>query len=185
MDFIPEQPESRDVPFYDDVTSEGGWQGHRTQKSLDKLQVEVTDSLTRLGATVIGFQRGVFITGSHKRDGFRIRYFIQSPDGNTSIPGQFDIAALPIKTDYKLRKTENRRRADSLKMALYMARDAIDGLWYLQQLSPGFAPLMPWLLASSENKTISQLWSESTVMKNLLPPGGSDFDVVEGEYWEN
>jgi len=39
---------------------------------------------------------------------------------------------------------------------------------------------MPWMLDEQTSKTITQLWSESTTMSNLLPPGSSDF--VEGEF---
>ena len=30
MDFIPEQLKELEVPYYDDVTAEGGWRGHAT-----------------------------------------------------------------------------------------------------------------------------------------------------------
>jgi hypothetical protein len=62
-----------------------------------------------------------------------------------------------------------------------MLRNSFDGLWFLQQLSPGFAPLMPFMLADG-NMTVSQLWSESSMMSNLLPPGEGDF--VEGQVKE-
>jgi hypothetical protein len=65
-------------------------------------------------------------------------------------------------------------------MSLYMLRTALDGTWFLQQLSPGYAPLMPWMLVDGEH-TITQLWQESSIMRNLLPPGETDF-VVEGQF---
>lgn len=69
-------------------------------------------------------------------------------------------------------------------MALYMLRQGLSGLWFLQQLSPGYAALMPWMLTSGKNgeKTITQLWSESQSFSNLLPPGNAEF--VEGTYKE-
>ena len=71
------------------------------------------------------------------------------------------------------------KKEKALKMALYMLRISLDGMWFMQQLSPGYAPLMPWMIANQEGKTVSQLWAESSVMNNLLPPGESEF--VEGE----
>jgi hypothetical protein len=62
-----------------------------------------------------------------------------------------------------------------------MVRNALDGMWFMQQLSPGYASLMPWMMATKE-QTISQLWSESSSMRNILPPGDSEF--VEGTFEE-
>jgi hypothetical protein len=97
--------------------------------------------------------------------------------------GRIDIASLPVKDNYRLRRSLNARKDRSLKMALYMLRTALDGTWFLQQLSPGYAPLMPWMLMEgSGDKTITQLWSESAAMRNLLPPGQGDF--IEAEFEE-
>jgi hypothetical protein len=67
-------------------------------------------------------------------------------------------------------------------MALYMLRDVFNGLWFLQQLSPGYAALMPFMIADEHGHTVSQLWAESAVMKRLLPPPGADF--TDGEVIE-
>jgi len=83
------------------------------------------------------------------------------------------------------RQTMERRREQTLKMALFMIRDALDGQWFLQMLSPGYAALMPWMLAKGD-KTVTELWSESATMKKLLPPKDSKFEgeVVEGDFTE-
>ena len=176
--FIPEQPnEAQQVPFFDDVTGEGGWQGHGTSKSIDTLKAEIISSIARLGGLVSGFQRGTFQISGQERDGFQIHYSIETPDGSM-VPGRIDVAALPIKKVASRRKSEKTRREKSLRMALYMLRQAMDGLWFLQQLSPGYAPMMPWMIGKG-GKTISQLWAESPVMSNLLPDPGEAF--VEGE----
>jgi hypothetical protein len=61
MNFIPEQPrESNQVPFFDDVTKEAGWQGQSTTKSIKTLQDEIIKALSRLGGWVINFQSGSF-----------------------------------------------------------------------------------------------------------------------------
>lgn len=196
MDFIPKTPSKvREVPYFDDVTSEAGWSGHSTSKSMETLKAEITQSLSRLDGMVTGFQRGTFVTkadeenSSIEREGFHIHYAIETPHGQM-IPGRLSIAALPVRS-VKLRtgwdKTLARKTEQSLKMALYMTRDALDGAWYLMQLSPGYAPLIPWLL-NKDNKTVTQLWSESAALRALSPPDDSEFEpdenTVEGEYKE-
>lgn len=175
MSFIPDTPKigsTAEVPYFDDVTGDAGWQGQTTSKSIETLKSEIMSSISRLGGLVTGFQRGQF-TGKQKRDGFRVAYVIETPSGQM-VPGRIDIAALPVKDDYSLRRSYEARREKSLKMALYMLRTALDGTWFLQQLSPGYSALMPWMLANGE-KTISQLWGESPVMARLLPPAENDF----------
>lgn len=180
MDFIPEQAEqqAKDVPYFDDVTAQDGWQGHTTNKGIDTLKSEIMVSISRLGGLVTGFQRGAFVIGDKKRDGFQIHYAIEMPDG-AMLQGRLDVAALPVRDRHRQRRSLDTRREKSLKMALYMLRNALDGTWFLQQLSPGYAPLMPWMLERASGKTISQLWSERA-FNNLLPPGDGEF--VEGEF---
>jgi hypothetical protein len=171
MNFIPEQTKnSADVPYFDEVTGGAGWQGQTTNKS----------AISRLGGMVVGFQKGAFQTGEKSREGFRVHYTIEAPDGKL-VPGRLDIAALPVRNNRRSYQGADRRKEQSLKMSLFMLRDAINGLWFLQQLSPGYAPLMPFMLADKEH-TISQLWSESAVMSRLLPAGDEDF--IEGDVKE-
>ena len=176
MDFIPEQPkEAIEVPFYDDVTGDGGWQGHSTGKSLQTLQAEITQAMSRLGGMVTGFQRGAF----GERPGFRIHYTVARDDGGLW-PGRMDIAALPVKNTARLRRSFDTRLEKSLKMSLFMVRNALDGSWFLQQLSPGFVPLMPWMLVPGEKgKNFTEVMNE----RNLLAlPSGED--AVDGEFEE-
>jgi hypothetical protein len=182
MNFIPEQPKDKihNVPYFDDVTEKDGWQGQATGKSVDVLKNEITDVIRRLGGVVTGFQQGSFITGKQKRDGFQVEYIVKSPDESMT-QGRIDIAALPVKEDYRLQRTLKTRREQSLKMSLYMLRVALNGTWFLQQLSPGYAALLPWMLVNGE-QTITQIWNESTQVGLLLPPGGAEF--VEGNFKE-
>lgn len=170
--FIPEQKKADAVPYYEDVTSDAGWQGHATGKGVETLKSEIAKSISRLGAHVMSFQRGVFEVDGESREGFQIRYILEGQ----KVEGRLDVAALPVRSKYDMAKKDK-----SLRMALYMVRNAMDGLWFLQQLSPGYAALMPWMLAQGD-KTVSQLWAESAMMSNLLPPGESEF--VEGEVVE-
>jgi len=179
MTFIPKSDNKKvEIPYYDDVTSSGGWQGHATGKSIDTLKSEVFTVLGRLGAVVNRCQQGDFEIDGKARQGYRIFYAVESADGNVSL-GRIDIAALPVKTDHKLRKSYESRKTKALKMVLYMLRQGLDGIWFLQRLSPGFSPLLPWMLV--HDKTISQLWIERENQDFLLDPGD---DFVEGEYTE-
>lgn len=175
--FIPEQPKAvENVPFYEDVTSAQGWQGQTTTKSMETLKSEITMAISRLGGMVASFQKGTFMVGTQERLGFRVCYSIETPDGQF-MPGRIDVAALPVR---KFPANSYGGRCEkSLKMALYMLRNSFDGMWFLQQLSPGFAPLMPFMLSGQKDLTVSQLWSETALMQNLLPPGDADF--IDGE----
>lgn len=181
MNFIPDQTnEIIEVPFYEDVKSEGGWQGHETEKSMHTLQAEITQAFSRLGGMVTGFQRGAF----GERAGFRVHYTVTRSDGKLW-PGRMDVAALPVKPPAKDEKRYHnafdKRLERSLKMALYMTRNALDGSWFLQQLSPGFIPLMPWMLVPGEDgKNFTELMTERNLLE--LPAGD---EIVEGDFEES
>jgi len=175
LNFTPEQKEPLNVPYFEDANRDEGWQGYTTTKSINKLQAEIVDRFNRLGGMVSGFQRGTFQINTKTREGFQIYYALKAPSG-MSVPGRLDVAALPVKNNWDREKKDK-----SLRMALYMLRTALDGMWFMQQLSPGYAPLMPWMLAE-DGKTISQLWADSPIMNKLLPPGDGDF--IEAEVTE-
>lgn len=186
MVFIPEQfkyESAAEVPYFDDVTSEGGWRGHTTGKSVDALKSEIIVCITRLGGLVAGFQRGVFQILDRRREGYRIHYVVERPDGS-AWRGRLDVAALPVRDGYRLRRSCDRRKEQSLKMALYMLREALDGTWFLQQLSPGYAPLMPWMLEEQSGRTFTQLWTESMFSTRLLPEPEGETEMVDAEFQE-
>lgn len=177
MQFTQDEEERKqnEVPYFEDVTSQDGWAGQTTTKSIEELKSEITTSITRLGGYVTAIKKGKFVSDEHFRDGFVIEYQIPGKDG-TLYPGKIDIAALP------LRQVTETKRIKSLKMALYMFNVSLKGTWFLQKLSPGYDPLMPFMLAGKDGKTVSQLWSESSVFYGqLLPPAD---DVVDGTYTE-
>lgn len=194
-EFIPKQEtKALVVPYFDEVTAEGGWRGMSTGKSIDTLKSEVTQALARLGGVVAGFVLGtrVSLEGQEPdREGFQIHYGIEAKNGKV-VPGRLDVCALPVRQKSRRSRPGSleRQKQASLKMALFMARDALTGLWFLQVLSPGFAPLMPWMLVGSgkNRTTVTQLWSESAVMKQLLPPDDSEFesedDAIDGSFKE-
>ena len=181
MNFIPEPDnEPTEAPYFDDVTSEDGWRGHTTGKTIDRLKSEIMDSINRLGGLVVNFQGGTF-PSDRPRQGFRIHYTVEQPDGGLW-PGRLDVAALPVRDDRKRRRSLETRRERSLKMALFMLREALDGTWFLRQLSPGYAPLMPWMLERETGRTFTELWSDSLLSTRQIPaPTG---DTVEAEFEE-
>lgn len=172
--FQPEEKKAIAVPFYEDAKEKDGWQGQATTKNIIKLQDEIAQAINRLGGIVSGFQRGVFQIEDQKREGFQIHYHLKAPNGQL-VPGRLDVAALPVRD-----KWSDVKKDKSLRMALYMVREGLQGMWLMQQLSPGYAALMPFML-TDENKTVSQLWSETPVMNRLLPPGDSEFIEAEVE----
>ncbi len=184
MDFVPDNKgDVQDVPFFDDVIASEGWQGHSTSKSIDTLKSEITQSISRLGGMVASFQKGTFTVGEVKRDGYQVRYTIEDAAGNLS-RGQIDVAALPVRSTQRNSRSLGSRREKSLKMALFMLRIALNGTWFLQQLSPGYSPLMPWMIEEETGKTFSQLWSERSDIGLLVAPSGAEvtdgtFEVVE------
>lgn len=169
MEFIPQQSkEAADVPYFEDARAEGGWKGQATQKSVKHLKSEITEAISRLGGMVIGIQEGTFADGKRKRDGLRLFYNMGDLNG-VMRQGQIDVAALPVRRD--------NHRQQAIRMALFMLRDALDGLWFLQQFSPGYAALMPFMLVEN-GKTVTQLWSEQGAFTKLLPRG---VEFVDGE----
>lgn len=184
MNFIPDQPKHEiDAPYYDNVTAEGGWRGHSTGKSIETLKSEIMSSISRLGGMVVSFQRGTFVINDQKREGFRIHYTVDQPDGSLW-PGRLDVAALPVKDDHSKRRSYDSRKEKSLKMALYMLREALDGTWFLRQLTPGYAPLMPWMLERESGKTFTELWSDSVLSGHQLPAPSEGGDMVDAEFAE-
>lgn len=172
FNFTPEESKAIHVPFFEDVSRDEGWQGYSTTKPIKKLQAEIGDAISRLGGIVSSFQRGTFLVDSQTREGYRVHYSIQNPNMQI-IMGRIDVAALPVHN-----RRDESKKDKALRMSLYMLRNALDGMWFMQQLSPGYAALMPWMLADGE-RTVSQLWSESPIMSNLLPPPESEF-VIDG-----
>ena len=170
--FQPEEPKAAIVPYYEDAKEKDGWQGQATTKTVNKLQDEISQAINRLGGIVSGFQRGTFQIEKQTREGFQIHYHLKAPNGQL-VPGRLDVAALPVRDGWNVTKKDK-----SLRMALYMVREGLQGMWLMQQLSPGYAALMPFMLAD-ENKTVSQMWADTPVINNLLPPGDAEWIDAE------
>ena len=182
FNFKPADNEVKKVPFFDEVTSADGWEGHTTSKSVDKLISEIANNLTLLGCVFTGFQSGSF----GERPGFQIHFAMKAPDGGL-IPSRLNIACLPINPRRRLRYRRGVKHDPRLegtqKMALYMTAKAIKGMYFLNVLSPAFIPFMSLMLGRGE-ATLGEAWLQSGSLAQLMPPANSHFDageIVDGE----
>ena len=181
MDFIPEDTvEEQSVPYYQDADKANGWAGHTTGKTIKSLQREIRLSMERLGGHITGFKSGTFTTQQKKREGFQVHFILELP-GDDAKMGRLDIAALPVRAKYDWQEPKKTHREKSLRMALFMLRDYLNGLWYIRQLSPGFATLMPFIIDSKSGKTFSQLWGEGVDISHQLTSGEFKSDEP---WWE-
>lgn len=183
-DFKPDKEKENinPLPFFEEVSAKDGWAGQASQKSIEFLKSNIIMTIAKLKGNVIQFERGTF----SGRLGYRIKYVIEGSDGK-QYPGYIDVAGLPIKVrkyyDGRRRKTDADRMEESLRMAMYNLDICLAALWRLQQLSPGFAPLMPFM-ALNNKQNLTQMWSSGAVMKQLMPPAETMDEAIEGEVKE-
>src|SRR3990167_1956239 len=175
MPFIPDETPAKEVPFFENVKSGDGCQGHASRKNVEQLKREVVVALGRLGGSGVLIQRGKFHIGAQKRVGFQITYMLSN--GDNVVKCKLNIAALPTKKDKETRINE------TLKMALYMLRNALDGAWFLEQLSPGYAALVPFMLVGNSDLSLTEIWSQGAELQKLLPPGDSE-NAIDAEFRE-
>ena len=194
FEFVSEKTEHKveEVPYFEDATAANGWSGVTTTKTIETLKANIIASIGKLGGSVTGFEKGKF----GGRTGYRVHYVIETPEGK-HVPGYMDAAALPLKPNvrnyhrYGRGSGEANKEEKSLRMALYNIDMCLSSLWKFQRLSPGFAPLMPFMIMDKSGRNLTQLWSESSNLKALMPPKddfeangkGSD-DVIDGEIKE-
>jgi hypothetical protein len=185
FDFKPDEfkKEPEKVPFYEEATVANGWQGQTTNKSIETLKSEIRSSLTELGAEATEFNKGTF----GDRIGYRINYVLEVPGKGgrvANLNGYIDVAALPIKPvnhwDARHRTPDSIRQDRALRMALFNVSACLKALWVLQRLSPGFAPLMPFMIGQN-GQNLTQMWSNGSAMKALMPPADNFEDAIEGE----
>lgn len=158
------------VPFFEDVTSVGGWEGHRTRQTIEKLKSEIATNLSLVGCLFTGCMSGSY----GDRHGFQIHFAVASKTGVAS-PSRMDICCLPT------RGQGNLAMEGTQKMALYMTAQAIKGTYFLSVLSPSYVPFMS-LMLNSKDETLGELWMAQGSLTPLLPPPDTDF--VEGEVSE-
>lgn len=173
MVFIPEMnSQQSSVPYYEDARAADGWEGQSTTKTIDKLLIEIKEAIGLLGGIVLSTVPGHYqdeIDAKRKRPGYYINYYLE-----TGEKGKIEIAGLPCRNP----NNEDKSRG----MALYMARNALKGMWFLEKLSPGYSALLPFMLVRGE-VTLSQAYRDRRLMI-AAPPTDSDDQTVEGDYKE-
>lgn len=163
--FTPDKPEAQvAIPYFEQARASDGWEGHASKKGADQLRDEMITSLNKLGAMITELKTGTFKIHHRERAGIVLVFIM----GGT--PGRISLAALPVRN--------GQNRIASIKMLYYITRNVFSGLWLLQQLAPGTAALLPFLLING-TQTLSEVWAERTTLGLLLPPGDAEF--VEGE----
>ena len=169
MEFKPDKPQEDDVPCYEDAKSADGWNGAATGKTEKTLLSEVKEAIEALGGVILELNTGSFtdVKGRIRR-GVIIKYIYPHPIDGNKMPGSIEIASLPC------RNTSNREK--SMCLALYNARDSLKALYVLQKLSPGFLPLMPFML-TDDGQTMSQRWASAT---RQLPEPGPEEEIIDG-----
>jgi len=91
MDFKPDV-EKKVLPYFDDVNSSQGWEGHTTTKTVEKLIAEISANLALVNCVYSGTQSGSF----GDRYGFQIHFSLKSAGGDY-VAARMDVACLPLK----------------------------------------------------------------------------------------
>ena len=179
--FEPENRKSTETPYFEDVSGDVGYRGYSTQKSVEKLQGEVTNAISNLGGYVINVQRGKFIDERGRgRFGFVFVFTIPGPGNTGAVMAEIKVVAFP------LRKWSAKKEEHSKKMALYVLRDWLESMFNFQRLTPTeVAPLIPFML-DNKGQTLSDAWISGDITPGLLLPGDSKppesgLDVVDAE----
>ncbi len=155
MQFIPDlKTPVQSVPFFED-SKQLEIPGRGTEKSIDRLQKEVTNILAKLAASNIP-------TGSGKADSVPTRYGFQIHFRFASGVGRIDCLALPIRREIPSKKRE------ALAQALYLLRNKLEAEYYAVMYEPNGFPLIPYLIGAN-GKTVT----EELISTGNLPMIGS------------
>ena len=184
--FIPEdQIDSKmidNIPFFQEAKSLDGWRGIGTTKSIKTLMAEISAEIARMGGTVSSIVKGRFDTDP-ERWGYRIEFDLVK--GERIFPGKIELAALPVKKpkhmNQKTKKGYNTRLDKSLRMALYMIREYIAAGRLIGLMDLDHIPLVPWLIPSGSEFTISQIFNTGSQPQLSEPKEG---DIHEGTFRE-
>jgi hypothetical protein len=155
-EFIPDtptMPESK-VPFFEDITARDV-PGRGVEKPIEFYQKRIEQLLLKLGGGFVAFIPGRY-PGKPTRYGYQITFSLNG------IPGRFDAAALPMRSETPKKKDR------ALAQALYLV-----GLWleaevYSQVYRPGSIPLIPYLIGAG-GKTVTEELVERRVLPDIRP----------------
>lgn len=167
--FTPEQnTNSIFVPYWEDARADSA-PGYRTRKSADQLQAEIAQLIARLGGQAAIFTQGTFGTGKQKRYGYEITFNFL---GRAAV---MQVAALPLRSE-----TPHKKNATMIH-ALYCVAEQLRAQIVARVMSPGYEPLVQFLLVPGTDKTVGELVLISNDVPNLNPSLPARVgDVVEG-----
>lgn len=178
--FEPESAQKgASAPYFEDISSDMGFRGQRTHKSLERLLSEVTNAISNLGGYLLGVQRGKFIDEkARSRFGYEFLFTINGPGGNHQVMAKIQVAAYP------LRKWSAAKEEQAKKMCLYVLRDWLESIFNFQKLTPTpVETLIPFML-DKNGETLSDAWISGKITpgllltdKNKVPD--SDMEVID------
>lgn len=169
--FTPDESTSTiKVPFWEDARADSA-PGYRTRKSAEQLQSEIAHLIGRLGGQAAVFTQGIYGAGRDKRYGYQVSFNFLGR------PAMMQVAALPMR-----REAPGKKR-DALIHALYTVAEQLRAQIVARVMSPGYEPLVQFMLVPGTDKTVGELVLISNGVPNLNPslPSG---DVVYGEIVE-
>jgi hypothetical protein len=154
VNFIPELKghATNAVPFFEDG-SLANIPGRGTEKSIDRLQKEILELMTKLGAFAAYFVPGQY-PGKPTRYGFQIHFQY------ANARGRIDCAALPI------RKETPHKKDRAQAQALFLLRDKLEVMVFAAMYEPGSVPLVPYLIGAG-GKTVTEALIESGGLPQL------------------
>lgn len=157
--FIPDlKIEQVSIPYYED-SPDRKIPGRATTKSTSRLQSEISQLLTKLGAFNVAFMPGIF-PGKTKRYGFQVTF-----QYGTAL-GRLDCAALPIRSETPAKKEA------AIKQALFLLRNKMEAMVYASIYEPNGLPLVPYLIGAG-NKTVTEALIESGNLPLLAASNGN------------
>lgn len=164
MQFIPDVPKIAvlKVPYYED-SKEHDVPGRGVKLTVNQYQWQIMNLLLKLGAGAVIFLPGTYPT-EPKRYGFQLQFSLNG------IPGRFDIAALPLRSETAVKKDR------ALAQALYQVGNWLEAEVNSATYRPGAVALVPFLIGAG-GKTVTEEMVERGVLVDIHPPmlpgGGS------------
>lgn len=128
-----------EIPYFEDARAEMT-PYYSSEKSIKEAKQEVADTIALLGGIGITFQSGKFYINGQLRYGYVIRFQYRG------VPSLLRIAGLPM------RKETDRKRTQVRVQALLNMRDQLKAALRSPVFSPGLDPLMPMMLADTQNE---------------------------------
>lgn len=152
-----DRPANISTPYFED-SQDRRIPGRRTEKSIEKLEQEIRKLLDEHGAARIVFTPGEW-PGPPKRYGWQVDFML------SGVPGQMQIAALPMRVPTPWKKEQ------SLKQALYLVRNWLESELWSSTYRPGSLPLIGYLM-DDNGKTVHEMVTARLPLSTLVLPSG-------------